>query len=169
MKEVNPDQFMIYQAKRKRKNVQDKQTQNKQKFLKDKAIWNRKAEQKKRTKNKDQFLKDQALRRKKCNQEKIKKINADERLRRSRRAIMFGPIFVCKCCERKLFEHQVIKVNISNFRENIDKDRPGLFSQCIQSYSESDCTEDQTGKVVTSYDIDKRNYLCKSCKGSMQR
>ena len=82
---------------------------------------------------------------------------------------MFGPIFVCRCCERKLFEHQVIKVNISNFRENIDKDRPGLFSQCIQSYSESDGTEHQTGKVVTSYDIDKRNYLCKSCKGSMQR
>ena len=165
----NKDRFLKEQAARKRKCDQNKKAQNQDQFRKDKGIWNRKAEHKKKTKNKAQFLKDQNQRRKKCNQEKIKKVNADERFRRYRRAIMFGPIFVCRCCKRKLFEHQVIKVDMTNFREIVETNTPGLFSRCIQSHSEPDGNEHQTGMVVTSYDIDKMNFVCKGCKGSMQR
>ena len=58
---------------------------------------------------------------------------------------------------------------MTNFREMVETNKPGLFSQCIQSHSESEGTDLGTGMVVTSFDIDKTNYLCKACKGSMQR
>ena len=65
----------------------------------------------------------------KCDQKQNRLIDAERRLVRFRNAVRFGPIFVCRCCERKLFEHQVMEVDVASFKEIIDYQKSGLFSQ----------------------------------------
>ena len=60
-------------------------------------------------------------------------------------------------------------MNFQTFQENIDAKTPGLFSECITSYNQTDVSEDQAPTTISSYDIDNKNYLCKVCKGSMQK
>ena len=94
-------------------------------------------------------------------------IDAEERLRRFNKATRFGPIFICRCCERKLFEHQVVEVDMDSFRDTVDEKEHGLLAQCISSYSKSSQLIKQD--TITSFGIDKTNYLCKGCKLSIQR
>ena len=60
---------------------------------------------------------------------------------------------------------------MDTFKEHVDKIEPGLFEECIGTYSEKKFPNsffDSTDKVFSN-DIDRRNFLCRSCKLSMER
>ena len=162
----NKDQFLkVKSAGRKIREVKRK-AENPEQFFKDNAKRNKKSDQKQKAENLQQFLDVQAARRRKCEVNKQNKIDARERLKKFRKATRFGPIFVCRCCERKLFEHQVSEVNIESFRAKTDEKYPELFSQCITFYSKSAASKNKP-KSISSFDIDKKNFICRGCKISM--
>ena len=72
---------------------------------------------KQRAENEKAFLKSLRERRQKCDEKQKQRIDAANRLKKFKQSTRFGPIFVCRCCERKLFEHQVIELDIENFKE----------------------------------------------------
>ena len=43
--------------------------------------------------------------------------------------VLFGPIFICSCCERKLQEKSVTKIK-PTFKEKVNKKRDNFF--CVQ-------------------------------------
>ena len=66
-------------------------------------------------------------------QRQMKMINTDENKRRENysRAIIFGPIFICSCCSRTMFENGVTKIT-SQFKEKVNQKRSNLFNQIIK-------------------------------------
>ena len=40
-------------------------------------------------------------------------------------SVIFGPIFICSCCHRKLFENGVTKIT-ADFKEDVEKQEPDL-------------------------------------------
>ena len=78
-------------------------------------------------------------------------------------------MFVCRCCERKRFNHQVTEVDIKIFKEKVNTQKQGIFLQCITSYNKGDLHNQLKENVVTSFEIKKKNYICKGCKVAMER
>ena len=129
--------------------------------------------QRKRKKAEDEgnFLRKNAEWQRKYVERQKKNTDAEERLRRFKQAIRFGPIFVCRCCERKLFEKQVVEVGMDAFKTTVNELEPGLFDKCINTFSNIKFSTlfCESADQVASSDIGKRNFLCKSCKLSMER
>ena len=120
-------------------------------------------ERKKRRKNEDAegFLEKQrgqkqASRRRR----KEKQKGAIGRARKFRRAIMLADIFICSCCERRLFEQNVIAMG--DLREKVEVKKAGLFDRCIPVLKE---------KALVSITINGRttesHYICHACKGHL--
>jgi hypothetical protein len=109
--------------------------------LKEQANKRKKCDQKQKAINKKAFLKCQQERRQKCDEKQKQSIDAAERLKRFKQSVRFGPIFVCSCCERKMFGHQVIEVDMENFKQMIDEKEPGLFLQCINAHSKANLSK----------------------------
>ena len=58
---------------------------------------------------------------------------------------------------------------MEQLKDMVEENEPGLFSVCIDSYSKSNVPKTTHQEIITSFDIDKKNFLCKGCKLSMQR
>ena len=168
-KAENKELFLKGHAKRRKQCDQKKKAENEELFLKEHAKRQKQCDQKKKAENEELFFKEQTERRNKCDQKKKQSIGADERLNKFKQAIRFGPTYVCRCCERKLFEHQVTELDMESFKEIVEENEPGLFMMCINSYSKSNFSKPEQQPVITSFDLDMKNFLCKGCKLSMQR
>ena len=118
---------------------------------------------KKRRKDEDAegFLKKQrgqkqASRRRRTEKQK----GAIGRAMKFRRATMLADIFICSCCERRLFEQNVIA--IGDLREKVEVKKAGLFERCIPVLKE---------KALVSITINGRttesHYICHACKGHL--
>ena len=53
-----------------------------------------------------------------------------ERRRNFSKAVIFGPIFICSCCERMLYESGVTKIT-AKFKEKLFKQNPKFYCSCI--------------------------------------
>ena len=118
------------------------------------------------------FRKAQSERRRTCNEKKKNLTNAQERLRRFKTQTRFGPIFVCSCCKRKLFQHQVKKIDIEAFKQTVESKNVGLFALCINSCIDNNkSTEHNTRSLeaLSTNELDLENFICKGCKGAMDR
>ena len=62
----------------------------------------------------------------------VKKDAVDQVTRRKNfsKAVIFGPIFICSCCARMLFENGVTKIT-SKFKEAVNIKNPSFNSSCI--------------------------------------
>ena len=82
------------------------------------------------------------------------------RARKFKRAVMLADIFICSCCERRLFEQNVIA--IGKLREKVELKKAGLFDRCIPVFKE---------KALVSITINGRTtenyYICHACKGHL--
>ena len=128
---------MAEHANKRKKSDLKQKAEDEKKFLAEQAKRQRKCDKKQKAKDAKSFLKAQRVKRQKCDEKKKESVDAAERLKKFKRSTRFGPIFVCRCCERKLFEHQVTEVDMENFKEVVEENEPGLFSVCIDSYSKS--------------------------------
>ena len=65
--------------------------------------------------------------------EEKRKTNTDDRERifNFKAATLFGPIFICSCCKRRLFQHSVTKIT-DELITKIDGKVPGLYKKCIE-------------------------------------
>ena len=62
----------------------------------------KKAQQKAMIKDREKFRQENNKAAEKTKKTKRKNIDEKERLRKFNRAVLFGPIFICSCCKRKL-------------------------------------------------------------------
>ena len=58
--------------------------------------------------------------------------NTDERQRRQnfKREVIFGPIFICSCCERCKYENGVTKIT-EKFKEKVEAKRGNLIFEAL--------------------------------------
>ena len=87
--------------------------------------------------------------------------NTDERQRRQnfKRAVAFGPIFICSCCERCLYENGVTKIT-EKFKQKVEEKRTKFFGHCIRNEINVNIKLD--GKTDKS-----GTYICHTCRGAM--
>jgi hypothetical protein len=96
---------------------------------------------------------------------KVEKQNAniDKKQRRQNfsRAVLFGPIFICSCCSRKLYENGVKKIT-EELKDKINQRKPYFYRHCIPK--EEPIEIDLDGNYELS-----GNYICGTCKTSMMQ
>merc|ERR1712032_807521 len=73
---------------------------------------------------------------------------------------MLADIFICSCCERRLFEQNVIP--LGDLREKVELKKAGLFDRCIPTLKE---------KALVSITINGKttecHYVCHACKSHL--
>ena len=59
--------------------------------------------------------------------------NVDERERilNFKKANLFGPIFICSCCSRRLFENGVTKIT-PDLKMKVNRKKENLFFHCVR-------------------------------------
>ena len=89
-----------------------------------------------------------------------KAVDEVERRRNFSKATIFGPIFICSCCARMLFENGVTKIT-TKFKEAVNKKLPSFYSSCIAEEIlvkvKFNCSTEKTG-----------HYICHTCKTAMK-
>ena len=83
------------------------------------------------------------------------KINRKIRLQKFKRAVLFGPIFVCSCCHVKHFESNVTLLD-NELESKLLSKYPDCFADCVRCFV----------KVMINEKINY--YLCKTCLGYMR-
>ena len=60
---------------------------------------------------------------------------------------------------------------MESFKDVVNEKDPGLFSQCINTYSKENFSKFlcESKDTKSSFEIDTRNFLCRGCKLSMER
>ena len=166
MKASSPLRFVKNQTTRKKKSDAKLKAASPERFVKNQTTRKKKSDAKCKAQNLGLFQEAKTERNKKYINKKNSSIDATERLRRFECQTRFGPIFVCRCCRRKLFQHQVVEVDMESFKAKVDGENKGIFSLCIQTHRNQILRSEA---LTSTHDIDSRNYLCKGCKSSMTR
>ena len=151
-KDEDPKGFKENANKRKRKHDNRKRAEDPKGFKENENRRKREHDSKKKNIDPDGFRDN--LRERRCKSDN--NFSAAQRLAKFRRRVKYGPIFVCSCCHQKLFENQVHMLT-NNIRAQIDEGNPGIRQEYIEEEIEI-----EIGK-------EKAPYLCKSCKGYLQR
>ena len=78
------------------------------------------------------------------------KVTQTDRVRKFKRAVMFGPIFVCSCCHVKHFESNVTLID-KNYESKLLEKYPECFTECVRYF------------VNVMINEDAKIYFCKTC------
>ena len=107
---------------------------------------------KRKVENHDQLKYDQNQR-----QEKHRRIeNKSDRLREFREATKYNAIFICTCCQQRVFHSNVRQYTIG-LEEEINKIKPGLKQTCIE-------------RIISTYVNGKdQTYICLTCVRHMKK
>ena len=66
----------------------------------------------------------------------------NDRLRNFRRAVLFGPIFVCSCCHVKHYESNVNKLD-ANLEAKLFEKYPACYLECVRKFIKVEIKEDK--------------------------
>ena len=124
---------------------------------------NMKAERKSKAKAKNsapEFFKAQNVKALKIYREtKINNIDQQERLKNFNKAVLFGPIFICSSCSRKLYENGVMKIS-EKFKATVNEKKAGFYRTCIP--------KDKNISIMVNGKEEKTgSYICHICKSAM--
>ena len=90
---------------------------------------------------------------------RILNITKKERIANFKRAVLFGPIFICSCCSRKLFENGVTLIT-AKFRDKINEKKADHYNLCIP--------HETVVNIIFNGNTDKTgSYICYTCKTTM--
>lgn len=78
----------------------------------------------------EEFAHSQAEAAKRYKLKKKAEIDEDERIRRFTYSNLFGPIFICSCCRRRLYENGVTQIT-SDFKEKVNRKKACFYNACI--------------------------------------
>ena len=158
-KETNQEAFRDKKNQTEQKNKDKQRASNPEAFKAHQNQEKQESRDKQRASNPEAFKAHQ-------NQEKQEsrdkqKENTDEKVRRNNfcRAVTFGPIFICSCCRRRLYENGVTKIS-SKFKEKLEEKKPGFYHYCIPYEVHVDI-------VLDGSDAKSGFYICSTCKTSM--
>ena len=132
---------------------------NREKFDEDNRKASAKSKQKSRNQNPEKFGEDHRNASGKYWEKKKANTDETDRLRRFNMKIMFGPIFICSCCKRKLFENGVTKITM-DFKQAVNKKNPYFYRNCIPKEEEVKINFNGSG-------VKSGAYICQTCKTAM--
>ena len=95
-------------------------------------------------------------------QKKIEKTDDRTRIYNFKRAVLFGPIFPCSCCHRRLYEKGVTKIT-ENFKKQMYEKNKIQYSQAIPPEQEIHLDIMANGSMEPFSGI----YICHTCKNSL--
>ena len=122
----NPQKFDEKNRKAAAKSKQKARNENPKKFVENYREASAKSKQKSKNENPEKFDEDHRKAQGKYWGKKKANIDETERLRRFNLKILFGPIFICSCCKRKLYENGVTKIT-DDFKQAINSKKPFFF------------------------------------------
>ena len=118
-----------------------------------------KHQEKKKAESKPDFDLENKIRVERARKKKDNNSNDRNRIKNFNRANLLGPIFICSCCKRRLFENSVSQIT-EDFKLKVQSKREDLFNICLKNQVLIKLTingkSDKTG-----------NYICGTCKDSM--
>ena len=158
-REQNPEKFNKQNREASAKSKQKSRNENPEKFDEQHRKASAKNQQKCRTQNPQKFNEDHKNAQGKYLEKKRANIDETERLRRFNMKILFGPIFICSCCKRKLYENGVTKIT-NDFKQAINRKKPQFYRTCISKEEYVDITLNGSGGKSGSY-------ICQTCKTAM--
>ena len=154
-KEANQESFNVAN----RKAVENTQKKKKEDNIEEFNLANIRAVENTQKKKKEDNLEEFNLKHKKAEAKSRKKrndnVNEEVRLENFNRAVLFGPIFICSCCSRRLFENGVTKIT-PKFKEKMEKMKPGFYNYIIN--------EVPVHIVLNGIDDKSGLYICYTCK-----
>ena len=92
---------------------------------------------------------------------KYNTIDTIQRLKNFCQKVIFGPIFICSCCKRKLFKNGVNKIT-SHFREMINSKKQGSYELIIPR-------QVHIRIMLNGSDDLSGYYICHTCKSSLSQ
>ena len=158
-KQADPEGF-------KKRNLEAvKKSQNKQKqedptgFNKRNLEAAKKSQNKQKQKDPTSFNKRNLEATKKEQNKKKTNIDDRERIFKFKAATLIGPIFICSCCKRRMYEHSVVKIT-DDLITKIDRKGNGLYRKAIKS--------EEIIKLTINGSNDKTGaYICTTCRNTM--
>ena len=133
MKADNPESFRLENNEKVQRSTNKKKAADPESF----SLENNEAVQRTQNKKKDTDL--ETFNQRNLEAKRKSKLKSDanvderERIMNFKKATLFGPIFICSCCKRRLFENGVIKIK-ANFQTKIETKQPGLYEKCIRRH-----------------------------------
>ena len=134
--------------------------QNPEKFCRDNKEAVEKTQRKKKNEDPEKFRQDNINALEKSKKTKKQNIDETERLRKFNRAVLFGPIFICSCCKRKLYENGVTKIT-DEFKAAVNKKKQDFYRNCIPSF--------EPVNIILNGNAEKSGfYICHTCRLTMK-
>ena len=127
------------------------------------------ADEKQKERNKKREVDEEAYRRERANEKQSERkkqqdlIDSSARIRNFKRATLFGPIFICSCCHRRLFENGVSKI-AEKFKEKLKEKGKVTYSTMIPPEQERWIEITLNGSTSLS-----GLYICHTCKDNLLR
>ena len=79
-----------------------------------------------------------------------------DRLRAFREATKHCAVFICTCCQQRMF-HSNVQLYTAELRKEIDSKKPGLINACVQR------------EIETQLNDDTKVFICKTCLRHMRK
>ena len=155
----NPEKFNEQNRKADTKSKQKRRDENPEKFDEDNRKSSVKYQEKRRHQNPQKFDEDLRNASRKYWGKMKANIDETERLRRFNMKIWLGPIFICSCCKRKLFENGVTKIT-DDFKQSITSKKPLFYINCIPK-------EEEVNIILNGSGEKSGSYICQTCKKAM--
>ena len=160
LREENIEKFKWNHNENKKRNYAKRKAENPEQFKQHHNEVNERSRAKKKKEEPERSRKANIEAAEKSKKKKIENTTEKQRLSNFNKAILFGPIFICSCCKRKLYENGVSKIT-DEFKDIVNKKKENFFRSCIPS-----C---ELVKIIFNGSDEKSGfYICHTCKSTMK-
>ena len=87
------------------------------------------------------------------------RIDDRTRVMNFKKATLFGPIFICSCCKRRLYENGVTKIT-PELKQKFESKNKQIYNKCI-------VREELVKLKINGSDHKTGHYICGTCKATM--
>merc|ERR1712240_861531 len=95
----------------------------------------------------------------KCQRITKERIDDGTRILNFEKANLFGPIFICSCCKRRLYENGVTKIT-PDLKQKFEDKHKDIYRKCVRR-------EELVKIKLNGSDHKTGHYLCGTCKSTM--
>jgi hypothetical protein len=155
-KEKDPITFKLNRNERAMKAKQKQKEADPESFNQSNNEAAKKSQKKRRDISPESFIRSNRKALKKSRMKSSAAVDDRKRILNFKKATLFGPIFICSCCKRQLFENGVTKIT-TKFTTKLHKNHPGFYRKVIKN-------EEIVEVRVNGSDRKTGNYICSTCK-----
>ena len=158
--EANPESFKLCKTKAETKSKKKALEANPESFKLNKAKAEKKSKKKALEANPEHVKQKKAEAYEIWKKTKHENIDQNARLMNFNKSVIFGPIFICSSCSRRLYENGVMKVT-EKFKDSVNTKKQGFYRTCIPI--------EENIQIVVNGNPEKTGiYICHTCASTMK-